>query len=426
MSYESYYENMNGQPEQKPPRRGRRVALAIVLVAVVFFVSGVLIAGLIQSAKNPWVPQTTPRPEATPAQQHQPENTIVPTPMPLPTERPMVELDGIAPLLPEADNPIPDIVDAVSPGVVGVINYTRQGDDRMVEQGMGSGFFISSQGHVVTNAHVVQNAGELAVTLLNGKELEAELIAKDDIGDVAVLQVKSADIKPLKLGDSDVIRVGEYVVTLGNPLGRNYEGTVTMGIVSARSRALTIDGETNTYIQTDAAINVGNSGGPLLNMKGEVIGINTAKTINAGYDEYGMLISTEGLGFALPINKVRIMVEQLITKGFVEHAALGVNIRSLTRQETTELDLNYGIFVVSVVRNGPAEAAGLLPGDVILAYDGIRAEKQDNLVSYVGNLPVGSVLDLVVWRDGEEGSLQVNLVDKSSLDFQNTNEIEDN
>lgn len=420
MSYESYYENINGgSNEQKPPRSSGRIILLIIAVGLVFFISGILITGLIQSAQQPWVTAVLPTPEAVKS----PSSTIVPSHTPFPVERPMVDLDGQAPFLQEGNNPIPDIVDAISPSIVGVINYTRTTEDRLIEQGMGSGFFISSQGHVVTNAHVVQNCEALSVTLLDGKELDAELIAKDEIGDIAVLLVKDSGVKPLKLGDSDNIRVGEYVVTAGNPLGRNYEGTVTMGIISARSRAVTIDDQTNTYIQTDAAINVGNSGGPLLNMKGEVIGINTAKTINAGYDEYGMQVNAEGLGFALPINRVRAIVEQLITKGYVEHAALGVHIRSLSRQETIEMDLSNGILVVSVVHDGPAEAAGLLPGDVILFYDGMRAERQNALVDYVSALPVGTVLELTIWRDGEEGQVSVHLVDMGNLNYKSVESI---
>lgn len=415
MSYESYYENMNGgHPDQKPPKRAGRIALLIIVVAFVFFICGILIAGLVQSAQMPWAPAIIPTPGAT----EQPLASAPPaTPRPLPTERPMVDLDGVAPYLPDTGNPIPDIVEAVSPSVVGVVNYAKDNNGKLTEQGAGSGFFISSEGYVLTNAHVVSGADEITITLINGRELDAELIAADDFGDVAVLLVKDAQIKPLKLGDSDEIRVGEYVVTVGNPLGRDYEGTVTMGIVSARSRAVNIDSQTNTYIQTDAAINLGNSGGPLLNMKGEVIGINTAKTIKAGYDEFGTVISAEGLGFALPINKVRIIAEALITKGYVEHTALGVMIRSLTRQQIADMGLSHGVCVDSVVNGGPADAAGIKPGDVILFYDGIRAEQQTDLINYVRSQPVGTSIDMIVWRDEEEVGVTVELVDVSVLDY---------
>lgn len=421
VSYESYYENVNGAyPDEKPKRRGRRLALWFVVVAVIFFISGALLAGIIESTKNPYTPPSfswpTPKPQM-PGGGEEYEIEKPPEATPFPTEKPMAALDGQTPVLPLTGNPIPDIVDAVSPSVVGVVNYAKIGDDLFVEQGMGSGFFISSEGYVLTNAHVVQDAYSLGVTLLDGTELEAELVAKDVEGDIAVIYVPDANVSALKLGDSKNIRVGEYVLTVGNPLGRNYEGTVTMGIISARSRAVTIDSQTNSYIQTDAAINVGNSGGPLLNMQGEVIGMNTAKTVNAGYDEYGTLINTEGLGFALPINKVREVATQLITKGYVEHAALGVHIQTLNRRELQERELSNGILLVNVVRNSPADKAGLLPGDVILFYDGIRAEKQDVLVDYVAGLPVGTTMEFVIWRDGQEQTLKVELANQNTLDY---------
>ncbi len=420
MNYENYYENMNNDFDPKPPRRAGRIILLFIATALVLLVIGMLLAGLIQSAQQPWQPVLPERPIKT----EQPAGTTQPAPTPRPTERPMVDLDGVAPMLPAQGNPIPDIVDAVAPSVVGVLNYSDSVFDVSTEQGMGSGFIISSEGYVLTNAHVVEGALGLAVTLADGTELEAALVGVDEVSDVAVLKVDYAGLKSLKLGNSDNIRVGDYVVAVGNPLGRGLEGTVTMGIISARSRTITIDDHTNTYIQTDAAINVGNSGGPLLNMFGEVIGINTAKTINAGYDAYGAVISAEGLGFALPINDVRQIVEHLITKGYVERAALGVHIATLAGAEMDEMGLQNGVLVVSVVHGGPADLAGLVPGDVILTCDGIRIEKQDQLAEYVNGRLIGSKIELVVWRDGQEQTITVDLVDMSTLDYEDIDTLE--
>lgn len=424
MSFENYYENMDETNEPKPPRRAGRIALLVVSVAVVFLIIGMLLAGLIQSAQQPWQPLLPEQPEKT--QSPEPDQSAQPAaPTPLPTERPMVTLDGVAPMLPSTGNPIPDIVDAVAPSVVGVLNYSGDTLDEGTEQGMGSGFIVSSEGYILTNAHVVAGAGALAVTLMDGTEVEAQLIGSDTISDVAVLKVDYAGLRPLKLGDSGYIRVGDYVVAVGNPLGFGLEGTVTMGIISARSRTITIDDHTNTYIQTDAAINVGNSGGPLLNMRGEVIGINSAKTINAGYDEYGDVISAEGLGFALPINDVRAITEQLITKGYVERAALGVNIVELSKAQMEEKGLQNGVLVVAVVHNSPADTAGIKPGDIVLSCDGMRIEDKNELSDYVNARPVGSQIELIISRDGQELTIQVDLVDMSTLDYSDVEEMEE-
>ncbi len=422
MSYEDYYENVDNGYDQKPPKRTGRIVLLVIFVAAIFLVIGMLLMGLIQSTQQPYNPLPSERP--VPAQSPAPDQTQQPAaPTPLPTERPMVMLDGVAPVLPSSGNPIPDIVDAVAPSVVGVLNFGEETMDEGTEQGMGSGFIVSSEGYILTNAHVVEGAKGLAVTLIDGTEVKAELIGSDAISDVAVLKVDQAGLKPLKLGNSDPIRVGDYVVAVGNPLGWGLEGTVTMGIISARSRSITIDSHTNTYIQTDAAINVGNSGGPLLNMSGEVIGINAAKTINAGYDESGAVISAEGLGFALPINDVRAITEQLITKGYVERAALGINITEMTKAQMEEKSLQNGVLVISVVNGSPADKAGLKPGDVILSCDGIRITEKNQLSDYVNSKPVGTQIQLVILRDGKELTLKADLVDMSTLDYSDAQEL---
>ncbi|MDL2234988.1 trypsin-like peptidase domain-containing protein [Christensenellaceae bacterium OttesenSCG-928-L17] len=430
MEYENYYEDMEPQNDPNEPERkkggfGRAFRLFVGLV-VVLFIFAVLLMGVISSLQNPnefeniWPPQSSMQPgeeaEATPD-----NNAIVSAePTPFPQERPMIALDGVAPeLSTENANPIPDIVDAVAPSVVGVINYVNSPykNGELVEHGMGSGFVISSEGYILTNAHVVQDASAVSVTILNGKEIEAKIVAYDKETDVAVLKVDHKGLVPLKLGDSENIRVGDYVVAIGNPLGFWLEGTVTMGIISARSRVVPIDGRNNYYIQTDAAINIGNSGGPLLNMKGEVIGINTAKTINAGYDEYGDIIAAEGLGFALPMSKVRTIAEHLITKGYVPRAALGVYILQLTTNELDALGLEYGSKVESVARNSPAENAGILAGDIIIACDGTVFEEQIALVEYINAQPFGTTVNILLQRDGKEMTILVTLGDKSSINY---------
>lgn len=445
MDYEKYYETMKGDFEP-PKKQGKgRIVLGFVCVAAVFLVAGMLIAGLVRSVQDPWEirlpdvnPYSTPRAAAS-------TPTPSPTPKPTPTERPMPALDGVAPYLPAQGNPIPDMVDSIAPSVVGILNYAEnvpqrstdweglfsereedegneaagQEDDKEQRlQAMGTGFVISSDGYIITNAHVIQDAFEVAVELIDGRELDAEIIGSDENSDVAVLRVKDYNgLKPLKLGDSEDIRVGDYAVAVGNPLGRGLEGTVTMGIVSARARSITIDRKTNLYIQTDAAINLGNSGGPLLNMQGEVIGVNTAKTINAGYDEYGMSINAEGLGFALPINSVRRIVEQLITKGYVQRSIMGVTVLGITRNELIELGLDEGIRVKSVARGGPAARAGIRAEDVILSCDGVAFSDQQELVEYVNMTPVGTSVSVELWRGGEKLTVNVVLEEQGGVDY---------
>lgn len=405
------YNPYDGTPK---PRKKSNIA-TYVAVAVVCFILGVLVTGFLSSANRSWVnPIRTPQfywPEATPEVI---ENEIT-APTPFPTERSMVMLDGVAPELSISANPIPDIVDIIAPSVVGVVSYELDEEGTPYIIGAGSGFVISSEGYILTNAHVVEGAASLEITLSTGGVMDAELIAKDAIGDIAVLYVKGLNLKPLKLGDSEDIRVGEYVIAIGNPL--SYEGTVTMGIISAQSRVVPIDDQFNTYIQMDVAINAGSSGGPLLNLKGEVIGVNTAKAYNGGFDEYGMPISAEGMSFALPINKVVNIVTQLITKGYVEHAGMGVNIIALTKKELIANDLSFGIRVVGVIAGGPAEQAGVLVDDIILYYDGKRADKQDIIVGYIGNQPVGTIIELTILRGTQTIKIKVNLGDKGKINY---------
>ncbi|HWR24263.1 MAG TPA: trypsin-like peptidase domain-containing protein [Feifaniaceae bacterium] len=426
MNYESYYENLNPYDPQPPRRSGGKIALMLVVVAAVFLIIGMLLAGFLQSAAQPYTPLPGNTPSGT---ETLPKNTPSPSLAPLQTERPMADLDGTAPALSAEGNPIPDIVDFAAPSVVGILNYAEEGDEEAYPedllQGMGSGFIISSQGYILTNAHVVEGAKSLAVTLSDGEEIDAELVGVDEVSDVAVVKIDRPGIRALKLGDSDNIRVGDYVVAVGNPLGWGLEGTVTMGIISARARSITIGDHTNTYIQTDAAINVGNSGGPLVNMRGEVIGINTAKTLNAGYDEYGMAITAEGLGFALPINDVKAIAEQLITKGVVQRAALGVHISTLTEADLAKYGVTSGVLVVGVVRGGPAGVAGIEPGDIIVACDGVLVEENNQLADYVTSRPIGTDITLTIARDGQEQTITVHLVDMSGLDYDDVDTLEE-
>ena len=412
MEYPNYYYEQNDRQEQpqNPPRRGIG---GYVVMAIVFTIIGALLATILMpslydlegTAQKPaptLTPGVSPEPVPTPETQ-KPSESASPADTPKPTSRPMPELDGESPVIGNSTNPIPDIVEQVSTGVLGVINYAyvREFGGTYVEQAAGSAFMISTDGYIVTNAHVVEDADAVAVTFVDGTELDAEIIGMDKSMDVAVLKVEGKNLHALKLGDSDAVRVGEFAIAIGDPTGRELAGTTTFGIIGATAREVNIDGRTNTYLQTDAAVNPGNSGGPLLNMAGEVIGITSAKTVTASYDEFGNAISAEGLGFAIPINDAMKIVSQLITRGYVLRPGIGVSIVTWDALSAQKYETVEGMLVYTVTKDGPADEAGLRPNDIIVEVDGAPVPTQDEFVAHVKAKTVGDTLELKVWRAGE-------------------------
>lgn len=314
---------------------------------------------------------------------------------------------------------IPDVVDAVRPAVVGIVNYQNiVGYSEPVAAGSGSGFLVTEDGYIITNAHVVSGAVKLEVLFEDGTSMEAELVGKDIPSDIALLKIEKEGLTVLPMGNSDYLRQGEYVLAIGNPLD-SYQlyGTVTFGIISAMEREINIDGYVNTYLQTDAAINLGNSGGPLVNLKGQVVGMNTAKSVVAGYDENGNAVAAEGIGFALPINKVIDIVNTIIIYGSVERPGIGIQVNTLEEASARVNGLVPGVYVVSITAGGPGEQAGLQAGDVIVAYNGEAVTDHNVLVSYCQSCSVGDSLNLTVYRNGQY--LDVVLVIGNINDFSN-------
>jgi len=266
---------------------------------------------------------------------------------------------------------------------------------------LGSGFVIDASGIVVTNNHVIANADEITVNFADGTKLAAEVIGKDKKVDIAILRVKPE--KPLKFvrfGDSEKSRIGDWVMAIGNPLGLS--GTVTLGIVSAINRNIN-SGPYDSFIQTDAAINRGNSGGPLFNMDGEVIGINTAIISPSG--------GSIGLGFSIPSSLAINVVDQLIEFGETRRGWLGVQIQTVTEEiaETLAMSEAKGALVGEVVPNGPAAKAQIKSGDVILSFDGKEVVKMHDLPRIVADTPVEKEVEVVVLRKGEEITLGVSV-----------------
>ena len=266
-------------------------------------------------------------------------------------------------------------------------------------QSLGSGFVIDASGIIVTNNHVIEGADEITANFNDGSKLKATLIGRDEKTDIAVLKVEPPKpLTALKFGDSDVLRVGDWVMAIGNPFGLG--GTVTVGIVSARNRDIN-SGPYDNFIQTDAAINRGNSGGPLFNMDGEIVGINTAIISPTG--------GSIGIGFAIPSKTALNVIDQLREFGETRRGWLGVRIQDVTDEiaEGLAMGAPSGALVAGVTEDGPAATAGIEPGDVILEFDGRKVGAMHELPRMVADEPIGKEVEVVVLRKGKEQHLKV-------------------
>ena len=270
---------------------------------------------------------------------------------------------------------------------------------------LGSGVIVDSRnGYIITNNHVVEDMDNIKVKLFDKREYKAEIMGTDPKSDLAILKIEADNLRQLKLGDSDKLRVGEWVMAVGSPFSENLSHTVTTGIVSAMGRSNIIRGQSyEDFIQTDAAINPGNSGGALLNMKGELIGINTA-IATGGYEK-----SNRGVGFAIPSNMTERIMSDLIDKGYVTRSWLGVYIQPLDADAAKALEMNSrdGALVTQVVGDSPAELGGVQEGDVIIRFDNKNITDPSNLRNIVSLMPPGSKSDVVVFRNGSKKNLSV-------------------
>ena len=289
---------------------------------------------------------------------------------------------------------------------------------------LGSGFIIDEKGIVITNNHVIQGAEDIFVRVNGNKEYEATIIGADPLSDIAVLQIKSNDkFISVKFGDSNKARIGDWVIAIGNPFGLG--GTVTSGIISARNRNIGMS-RYEDFIQTDASINVGNSGGPLFNMDGDVIGINTAIIGQSG---------SIGIGFSIPSNNAKKVIDQLIKYGETKRGWLGVRIQFVTKEiaDLEKLDKPRGALVASVADGSPSDKAGILAGDIIIEFDGELINQMKELPLIVAQTEVGKTVTVKLWRNKKEISKKITLGRlETSEDFKTkkaekpkTSEIED-
>jgi serine protease Do/serine protease DegQ len=313
--------------------------------------------------------------------------------------------------LPNAVNGVPmpslaDMLERTTPAVVnisiqgvetkeGLLDLFGQSMQARPSNGSGSGVIIdAAKGHIVTNHHVVADANKVLVTLNDGRQYSADIVGRDPQADIAVIRIEADGLKQLALGNSDRLRVGDFVVAIGNPYGLGQ--SVTSGIISALGRSNLGIEDYEDFIQTDASINPGNSGGALVNLRGELIGINTAILGGGGGGNVG-------IGFAIPVNMVRNIINQLIQHGKVERGQLGVRVRNLDMQEARQLGVSQkrGAMIAEVIYGSPADLAGLKSGDVIVSVNQRQVRSATDVRNKIGGLRRGTRVSLRVLRDGQ-------------------------
>ena len=304
------------------------------------------------------------------------------------------------------NTPVVRAAKAVGPTIVGITNkaVARDWFNNPVEtEGVGSGVIFKNDGgdsYIVTNNHVVSGAKELVVSLPDGRSLKGKLVGADELTDLAVVKVGDGKLPTAKFGDSDQIVVGEPAIAIGNPMGLEFQGSVTSGVISALNRTLDISDKRVKLLQTDAAINPGNSGGALVNADGEVIGINSAKVAANG---------VEGMGFAIPINTVQTVIDSLMTKGYVARPYLGVSVfdPETAGRYGYQLNIDKGVYVFQLTLNGPCGKAGLQRGDIILKLDDKETNSVSDLRAKVAEHKVGDTVKVTFDRNGSQQSADV-------------------
>lgn len=391
-----------GTGSTQPPKSHRAV-IALLLVAVIFL--GGIATGM--SVLNVKLFRELHKKEdaltvAYAVQSTQPEATQATEALPDAPEGATLDLQEIPGREAEEGLSLQQIYEQNIPSVVSI---TAAGSRTTAT---GTGVVLSENGYLVTNYHVIEGAQSLTVKLTDERELTAKVVGSDPVSDLAVLYVAAGDLVPAQFGDSDNLRVGDTVVAIGDPLGVELRGTMTDGIISAISRDVQVDGRSMNLIQTNAALNSGNSGGPLINSFGQVIGINTMK-IGTFTDSTGV----EGLGFAIPSATVREVVNQLITQGYVSGRPwLGIQGESFSSYYRRFYQLPQGVYITEVEAGSPAQTAGLLRGDIITRADGSPVSDMETLNSLLYTHSAGDTMLLTVYRGGHQGNVEITLTEK--------------
>ena len=397
------------QPEKKPKkdRTSLKLFALVAAVAILGTAGGALlttaISGLRAKEEAAQPPQAQIQEAATPAEENVP---VVKEEAVLPETKPAKNNGKALSLVQVYEQTVNSVV-----GITTEVTTNAFGQEA-VSASSGSGFILSEDGYILTNCHVVASANSIEVSLFNGDSFAAELVGSDSNFDIAVLKIKANGLPAVSVGDSDSLKVGEEVVAIGNPLGE-LTFTMTNGILSALDREINTDGVPQTMLQTNAAINSGNSGGPLFDMDGNVIGVTTAKY--SGSTLSGTTI--EGLGFAIPINIAMKVAFDLVEFGYVkDQAYLGVTVKTLDSGTASYYSLPVGPRVEAVVQGACSEKAGVQVGDIIIRFNGVDVENNAGLLAALKKVKAGDTVSMTVFRAGAELELSVTLDEKPSQD----------
>ena len=275
----------------------------------------------------------------------------------------------------------------------------------------GSGILLTEDGYIITNTHILEGTNAVTVTLWDNTRYEAKLVGADAVSDISVLKIEASGLTPAKFGDSNSLMVGDKVIAIGNPLGEELRGTMTDGIISAISRDIAYNGNTMTLLQTNAAINEGNSGGPLINMSGLVVGITNMKMMSASF--YSTI---EGIGFAIPTDTIKPVVDSLIASGQVKgRPAIGITVGPIPSSASDYYDLPEGLYISGVSQGSDAERQGIIVGDILTAVNGVPVTTTYDVSAIKDSLEVGSTLVLTIYRSGRSFDVMVELVETSDI-----------
>ncbi|MBS6942845.1 MAG: trypsin-like peptidase domain-containing protein [Clostridiales bacterium] len=382
--------------QQNAPKRHNKIWMQ-VCIAVLCLAVGISIGILAFSGRSGQISQVEPT--ASPSATAAPNNGQSTTPN-------------------TGSSNLADVIDSVMPSVVSITTtqYAQRAGTE-VASGYGSGFVYSADGLIATNNHVVEGAGRIYVTL-NGDEqqYEAEVVATDSYSDLAILKIDKTGLTPVKFGSSSSLRLGDTVFVIGSPYNGLFANSVSSGIVSGLNREMVLNSATQTFIQTDAAVNPGNSGGPMFNANGELVGIITRKSMLSTVT--GETTSIEGIGFAIPSDVASPVLEQLAQGQQVPRSGIGIMGSSLTEQGKQAYNVENGIYVASVSKGGPAEKAGLEVGDIITKLDGQAIGSMDEMIQLMESKNIGDSITLTYVRNGQENTATVTIGDKTQMNFE--------
>lgn len=314
---------------------------------------------------------------------------------------------------------LPDVIEAVSPSVVSITTTQyaqRYGTE--IESGFGSGFVYSADGLIATNNHVIEGASKIYVTLSGSeKRYEATVVGADSYSDLAILKIEKTGLTPVTFGSSSNLRLGDSVFVIGSPYDSLFANSVSSGIVSGLNRQMVLNSATQTFIQTDAAVNPGNSGGPMFNTNGELVGIITRKSM-LKTSENGDTTSIEGIGFAIPSDIAAPVLQKLANGEQVPRSGIGIMGGSLTSQGQQAYNVSDGIYVAGISQGSPAEKAGLAVGDIITAMDGTKISSMDEMIQLMETKNIGDSIKITYVRDGKENTTSVTIGDKTKMNFE--------